>query len=340
MIASSGHAMLAPPTRVRYQVVALAVLLAMVTYLDRVCISKLAPDIMRDLRLSKIQMGYVFSAFALAYATLRDPHRLVGRSRAARGWCSPASSCGGRVHHRDRARPSTTPTMLLVRFLFGAGEAGAWPCVARTFSRWIPRRERGTVQGIFFAGAHLVGGLTPLADRRAAAVLALARDLRVFGLVGLVWATAWYDGSATIRPSIPRSTRRSCAHIVADVRPTVRTRRAGRIGAAAARPQRGGAVRDVLVEQHDLLLLHHLAADLSEQASRLRRDGAGFSLRAAAPGQRAERSVRRRRDRPAGGALRAAGRPLLRRRGGLRDLRRVAVPGAAVGQLADRRGDR
>lgn len=53
-------------------------------------------------------------------------------------------------------------SLLAVRFLFGMGEAGAWPCVARTFSRWIPSRERGTVQGVFFAGAHLIGGVTPL----------------------------------------------------------------------------------------------------------------------------------------------------------------------------------
>jgi len=53
------------------------------------------------------------------------------------------------------------PALLGVRFLFGAGEAGAWPNAARVFSRWIPRRERWRVQGIFFAGAHLAGGLTP-----------------------------------------------------------------------------------------------------------------------------------------------------------------------------------
>jgi sugar phosphate permease len=71
------------------------------------------------------------------------------------------------------------------------GEAGAWPCVARTFSRWIPQRERGTVQGIFFACAHLVGGLTP------ALVLWLLRFLSwreifvCFGGVGLVWMAVW-----------------------------------------------------------------------------------------------------------------------------------------------------
>ena len=53
------------PTRTRYHVVALTVALGMVTYLDRVCISTLAKDIMRDLSLSETQMGYVFSAFII-----------------------------------------------------------------------------------------------------------------------------------------------------------------------------------------------------------------------------------------------------------------------------------
>ena len=167
----------APPTRVRYQVVALTVLLAMVTYLDRVCISKLAPDIMRDLGLSKIEMGYVFSAFALAYALFEIPTawwadrggtRLV-LTRIVLWWSTFTIATAAAVNYA---------TLLLVRFLFGAGEAGAWPCVARTFSRWIPARERGRVQGIFFAGAHLAGGLTPLAVVALQPLSPLARDLR------------------------------------------------------------------------------------------------------------------------------------------------------------------
>ena len=63
----------ARPTRVRYRVVAFAVGLAMVTYLDRACIATLAPDIMRDLDLSKAQMSWVYSAFALAYAIFEIP---------------------------------------------------------------------------------------------------------------------------------------------------------------------------------------------------------------------------------------------------------------------------
>jgi MFS family permease len=83
-------------------------------------------------------------------------------------------------------------SMVAIRFLFGVGEAGAWPGVARTFSRWIPRSERGTVQGIFFAAAHMVGGLTPLL------ALALARWIGwrwvfiLFGVPGIVWAITWH----------------------------------------------------------------------------------------------------------------------------------------------------
>src|SRR3954470_19509291 len=63
----------AVPTRVRFRVVGFAVGLAMVTYLDRACIATLAPDIMRDLALTKEQMSWVYSAFALAYAIFEVP---------------------------------------------------------------------------------------------------------------------------------------------------------------------------------------------------------------------------------------------------------------------------
>ena len=58
------------------------------------------------------------------------------------------------------------------------GEAGAFPNVSKTFSRWFPAAERGTAQGIFFAGAHLGGGLTPLLVARPPERHALADGLR------------------------------------------------------------------------------------------------------------------------------------------------------------------
>jgi len=178
-------------TRARYNVVGLAILLGMVTYLDRVAISKLAPNIMADLSLSKVQMGYVFSVFALAYALFEVPTAWWADRKGTRAvltrivvwWSAFTIATAGAFNY---------VSLLVVRFLFGAGEAGAWPAVARSFSRWIPRRERGTIQGVFFAGAHLSGGLTPLIVTTLLVFIPWRMIFIIFGLLGFVWAAVWY----------------------------------------------------------------------------------------------------------------------------------------------------
>jgi MFS family permease len=177
-------------THARYRVVALMTGLGMITYLDRACIATLAPGISRDLALSTVQMGYVFTSFQLAYALFEIPtawwaDRQGTRSVLARiviWWsCLTAAT----------AAAFSYPVLVAIRFLFGMGEAGAWPCVARTFSRWIPISERGRVQGIFFAGAHLVGGLTPALVLWLLAYLSWHQIFVAFGAVGFVWVAVW-----------------------------------------------------------------------------------------------------------------------------------------------------
>jgi MFS family permease len=151
-MASTEYATSAPsdaiPTRTRYRVVAFCVALAGVTYLDRNCISLLAPLIQEDLGLSRIQMGWVFTIFAISYAAFEVPSAWWGQKVGTRrvltrivAWWSAFTIATGAAFNY--------PSMLITRFLFGAGEAGAWPNAARTFSLWIPGRERGRVQGIF-----------------------------------------------------------------------------------------------------------------------------------------------------------------------------------------------
>jgi MFS family permease len=82
--------------------------------------------------------------------------------------------------------------LLVSRFLFGIGEAGAFPCMARVMSRWIPLRERGTAKGIFFAGAYVSGALTTFAVTALLPHFSWRQILVAFGCVGFVWVAAWH----------------------------------------------------------------------------------------------------------------------------------------------------
>jgi MFS family permease len=146
---------------------------------------------MADLAISKVQMGYVFSAFALAYAAFGIPAaRLEDRLGTRRvlswivAWWSGFTMLTGAA--------VGFVSLLLTRTLFGAGEAGAWPGVTQSFSHWIPDRERGRVQGIFFGGAHLAAAVTPAV---VAALLTFMPWRMVFaclGLSGIIWSACWY----------------------------------------------------------------------------------------------------------------------------------------------------
>jgi ACS family glucarate transporter-like MFS transporter len=178
-------------SRVRRKVLAMTMVLAAITYLDRVAIGVTRPYIARDLGLSPTQMGYVFSAFYLSYALFEIPTGWWGDKVGTRKvltrivcWWSAFTVLTGFAFSYS--------SLLAIRFLFGAGEAGAWPNVARTFSRWFPRRDRGTVQGTFFMGAHLAGGLTPLLATALLAYMDWRTLFGVFGSVGFVWAFVWY----------------------------------------------------------------------------------------------------------------------------------------------------
>jgi MFS family permease len=180
-----------PVGRVRFQVLAFTVALAGVTYLDRVCIAQTAGDMMHDLRLTKEQMGYVFSAFTIAYALFEIPTGAWGDrigprrvlTRIVVWWSSFTIATAAAFNYAS---------LLGVRFLFGMGEAGAFPNVSKTFSRWFPAAERGTAQGIFFAGAHLGGGLTLPLVAALLQVMHWRRIFILFGVVGFVWAVAWF----------------------------------------------------------------------------------------------------------------------------------------------------
>jgi MFS family permease len=172
-------------------VLTFGVCLAAITYLDRVCISITAPEIMRELSLSPLQMSFVFSAFTMAYGLFEIPTGWWGDRVGTRRVLTRIVSWWS-FFTMATAAAFNYASLLLVRFLFGVGEAGAWPNAAKTFSRWFPSSERGTAQGIFFMGAHLAGGLTPLLVTALLTYFHWRTVFLIFGAVGFVWAGAWY----------------------------------------------------------------------------------------------------------------------------------------------------
>jgi MFS family permease len=178
-------------TRVRTKVLAFAVALSVITYLDRVCISTAAPYIMQELGISMIEMSLVFSAFTLAYSLFEVPSGWMADAFGARSvltrivtWWSAFTMATGLAW--------SFGSLLAIRFLFGAGEAGAFPGVSRAFSRWFPLRERGRANGFLFLGSRVGGALAPALSLFLIHRWGWRESFAVFGSLGIVWAVFWY----------------------------------------------------------------------------------------------------------------------------------------------------
>src|SRR5258707_2913235 len=150
-----------PASKARYWVIVFAVTLAVLSYIDRVCIAMAAPDISKDLGFDKAQMGYIFSAFAVAYALFEIPGGWMGDWMGPRKvlmriviWWSVFTAVTGFMWNFT--------SMAVARFLFGAGEAGCFPNLTKAFSTWLPKNERVRAQGIMWMFARWGGALTPL----------------------------------------------------------------------------------------------------------------------------------------------------------------------------------
>lgn len=186
--------MTTPPTRARYWVIVLAISLAVIQYIDRVCISQAAPSITSDLGLSAKQMGYIFSAFTLAYALFEIPTGWLGDRIGPRKvlvrvvlWWSFFTAATGWTWN--------FASMAVTRSLFGAGEAGCFPNLTKAFSAWLPVRDRTRAQALMWMGARLGGAAAPLLVVVVMAFVSWRTAFAIFAMLGVAWAViffAWF----------------------------------------------------------------------------------------------------------------------------------------------------
>lgn len=165
--------------------------LAAITFLDRVCISAAAPAIIDEFGFTPTQMSYVFSAFTFAYAAFEIPSGWMGDrfgtrlalTRIVLWWSLFTALTGAAFGFWSLAT---------IRFLFGAGEAGAFPNIARSVSQWLPPAQNGRGLSVSFMG------LATGAAMSAPLVFTLLKyqnwrwTFLEFGLLGAAWAAVWY----------------------------------------------------------------------------------------------------------------------------------------------------
>ena len=175
----------------RYRIGALLFLLAVITYLDRVCISVAGPRIQEYLRIGPQQWGWVVGVFAIAYGVFEIPggwmaDRFGPRIVLARIvlWWSLFTGLTGVV--------SSYPLLLLTRFWFGAGEAGAFPSATASIASWFPASERGRAFGFLSVAMQVGGALGPLLVVPIQIRFGWRASFYVFALVGMAWAVTWF----------------------------------------------------------------------------------------------------------------------------------------------------
>ncbi|WP_395718161.1 MFS transporter [Prosthecobacter sp.] len=193
--------MTSPPTsQARRVVLFFAVTLAIITYVDRVCISQAAPAMQAELGLTKIQMGYAFTAFGWAYALFEIPGGWLGDRIGPRkvlmrvvGMWSLFTVATGWAWNLW--------SLVVSRFFFGMGEAGCFPNITKAFTNWFPSAERVKAQGILWLSARWGGAFTPLlvgwmlasgGEGKFGLGLHYRWVFLIFGLLGVVWALSFY----------------------------------------------------------------------------------------------------------------------------------------------------
>jgi MFS family permease len=181
----------ARPTLVRHVVLWLTVAVYMITYMDRGVMSATLPVLRQELGFALGASGLILGSFRLAYALLMIPGGWMGDKIGPRKalslivmWWSLFTSV--------TALAWNLVSMVAIRFLFGVGEAGAFPTATRSLSRWMLPGERGYAQGVTHAGSRLGLAVTPMIVVPIMTAFGWRTPYYLFGALGLLWAVVWF----------------------------------------------------------------------------------------------------------------------------------------------------
>lgn len=187
----------AAPTRVRFVVVGLTTLAAVLLYLDRVCLAVAESDIAKDAHLSNDEASWLLSAFFWSYALAQVPAGWLSDRFGAR-FVLAAYIAGWSIFTGLMSLADSFAALFLLRFACGLAQAGAYPTSAALVSRWVPFSARALASGIVSTGGRVGGVLGPtLTVYLMAAFLGWRPVMFVYGLAGVVVAGLFWLGTRT-----------------------------------------------------------------------------------------------------------------------------------------------
>lgn len=202
MTSSPGKS--APPTRVRYSVLGLLCLLAMITYLDRAMYGSAKGDLMAAVGQPESQFFIILVAFQLAYALFEIPAGWMGDTFGPRvtllrivAWWSlfvALTGFAGMSFGSSGFVPIGFAVLVGMQFLFGMGEAGAFPNITKAIYNWFPENQRGFAKGAIWMSARFAGGLTPAIWVLLVTIggLTWRQGLWVFAGLAAVWCAVFF----------------------------------------------------------------------------------------------------------------------------------------------------
>jgi len=192
MPAAQDPAVKVPLIPQRYLMVVGTFLLALLLYIDRICISVAKSPISESLALSEKEMGWVMATFSLGYALFQTPSGILADRFGPRKILSSIVALWS-VFTALTGAAFNFISLLVVRFLFGAGEAGAFPGISQAVFSWIPLKERGLVTGINFSGSRLGAAFALPMVAWLISSYGWRLSFLILGIVGVAWAVVWYS---------------------------------------------------------------------------------------------------------------------------------------------------
>jgi ACS family hexuronate transporter-like MFS transporter len=176
--------------KIRWIICALLFAAVVLSYIDRLVISVLKPDLQHLYGWSEVGYGRMTATFQIVYGVgFLFFGRLIDKIGAKLGYL--ISMGLWTAAHIGCALVTSVMGFTLMRIPLAIGESGTYPAALAAASDWFPQKERALAIGIFNAGANAGAIVTPLIVPLLMAAINWQSAFWATGLLNLAWMAAW-----------------------------------------------------------------------------------------------------------------------------------------------------